>query len=202
LNYFDFFEEHFKTNCNIQIDKACKDVSRTCFLSHDRDVYYRDPNEVKEIELRSNVHPILDFAKQFILESKDGEKHIRLRNISFLLGGYCTAGHIEADKALNCLKESIVERGNLTSKTNAFITIDKSFNSGLEFPISDEDSNKFQSFDYKIMSEETIGINIPKESNDSQVNIVYAKHLFNSIPSVVKDIIEKFSYGDNSTVLL
>ena len=32
--------------------------------------------------------------------------------------------------------------------------------------------------------------------------MVYTKHLFNSIPSLVKDIIDKFSYGDNSTVLL
>lgn len=202
LLYFNHYEDYFKTNYNIQIDKACKDVSRTCFLSYDKEVYFKDPNEVKELELRSKVHPVLNFARQFIIESKDGEKHMRLRNISFLLGGYCSAGHIEANKALNCLKESIVERGNLTSKTNAFITIDKSFSNGLEFPISEEDSNKFQSFDYKNMSEETIGINIPKESKDSQVNMVYAKHLFNSLPNMVKEIIDKFSYGDNSTVLL
>ena len=202
LTYFNYYEDYFNTNYNIQIDKSCKDVSRACFLSYDREVYYKDPNEIREIELISNSHPVLDFARQFILESKDGEKHIRLRNISFLLGGYCSAGQIEANKALNCLKESIVERGNLTSKTIAFITIDKSFTNGLEFPISDEDSNKFQSSDYKNMSEETIGINIPKESNNSQVNMVYAKHLFKSIPSLVKDIIDKFSYGDNSTVLL
>ena len=202
LSYFNYYEEYFKTKYDIQIDKACKDISRTCFLSHDREVYYIDPNEVKEIELTNCVHPILDFARQFILESKDGEKHTRLRNISFLLGGYCSAGLIEANKALDCLKESIVKRGNLTSKTNAFITIDKSFTNGLEFPISEEDSNSFLSVDYKNKCEETIGINIPKEIDDRQVNMVYTKHLFNSIPSLVKDIIDKFSYGDNSTVLL
>lgn len=155
---------------------------------------------MKDIQI--NVHPILDFAKQFILESKDGEIYMKLGNISFLLGRYCSADHIKINQALDCLKESIVESGNLTSKTNARITIDKSFTNGLEFPISDEDSNKFLSLDYKNKSEETIGIRIPKESNDSQVNMVFAKHLFNSLPSLIKDMVDKFSYSDNSTVLL
>lgn len=202
LSYFKYYEDYFKTKYNIQIDISCKDVSRTCFLSHDRDVYYKDPNTLKVVELESLTLQILDFASQFILDSLDGEKHTRLRNISFLLGGYCSAGHVEANKALNCLKESIVRRGNLTSKTNAFITIDKAFTSGLEFPISDDDSNKFLSYDYNNMSRKASGINIPKESKESQVNMVYAKHLFEGLPSMVKEIIDKFSYGDNSTVLL
>lgn len=200
--YFKYYEDYFKTNYDIQIDKSCKNISRTCFLSYDKEIYYKDPNNLSEINLESPRLSILDFANKFILDSKDGEKHTRLRNISFLLGGYCSAGLIEANKALNCLKDSIVERGNLTSKTNAFITIDKSFTNGLEFPISNEDSSKFLSFDYKNMTKKAVEINIPKESKDSQVNMVYSKHLFNSLPNMVKEIIDKFSYGDNSTVLL
>lgn len=40
IEYFIALQEFFKQTFNIQIDTACKDVVRACFLCHDPDVYF------------------------------------------------------------------------------------------------------------------------------------------------------------------
>ncbi|UKM65471.1 AAA family ATPase [Flavobacteriaceae bacterium GSB9] len=42
FNYFEALESYFKLEYDLEIDKACKDVSRACFLSYDPDAIYND----------------------------------------------------------------------------------------------------------------------------------------------------------------
>jgi hypothetical protein len=49
LNYFVAIENYLKTERNIVIDKACKDVARACFLSHDPNAYHQPFYEVDEL---------------------------------------------------------------------------------------------------------------------------------------------------------
>ncbi|MBS1573548.1 MAG: primase C-terminal domain-containing protein, partial [Bacteroidetes bacterium] len=39
LDYFNYFESFFKDKLGLEIDKACKDVARACFLCHDPQAY-------------------------------------------------------------------------------------------------------------------------------------------------------------------
>lgn len=50
IEYYFAFEDYFKTEHNIDIDIACKDVSRACFLCHDEDCFYSELPETIGID--------------------------------------------------------------------------------------------------------------------------------------------------------
>lgn len=44
--YFRAFDSYFKATYKLNIDQACKDVSRACFLCHDPDVYFNPTGSI------------------------------------------------------------------------------------------------------------------------------------------------------------
>lgn len=202
LTNFNYYERYFKRYFNIQIDRNCKDITRACLLCHDKNVYFKDPEKLVPFEITAYDNLILDFARQFILDSKNGEKHYRLRNISYLLGGMCSGGILEANVAIDCLKQSIIERGDLKSEKDAFKTIDKSLTEGMKKPIEEFEYKNFVGNSYETMSKHTVEIEIPTDENESIINIDYPEHFYDNLPKIVNDILAKFRGSDNSSVLL
>lgn len=44
--YFNALENYFSKELQLEVDTACKDVSRACLLCHDKDVYYNENSKV------------------------------------------------------------------------------------------------------------------------------------------------------------
>lgn len=202
LSNFNYYESYFRRYFNIQIDKSCKDITRACLLCHDKNVYFKDPEKLVPFEITVYDNLILDFARQFILDSKNGEKHYRLRNISYYLGGMCSGGFLEVNLAIDCLKQSIIERGDLKSEKDAFKTIDRSLTEGMKKPIEEIEYRNFVGNNYEYMSKHTVSIEIPTDENESIINMNYPETIYDKIPKVASDIINKFSESDNKSVLL
>lgn len=49
-DYYYAFETFFRSEFGLQIDEACKDVSRACFLCHDSNCYFNENSTVFDIE--------------------------------------------------------------------------------------------------------------------------------------------------------
>lgn len=203
LSYFNYYEDFFKNNYNIQIDKACKDVSRTCFLSYDQEVYFKDPSLVTEIKLNEDYATIiLERARNYILESKDGEKHHRLFNISRLIGGYSASNLVDTNVAITHLEQSIDMRGGLNSFKDAQKTIRDGFSKGLLAPLTEEHIFSFQNksnieFDeeFDILSSDEVEIKRQKET-------IYSDFVFDNLPKNLLNIVDKYSDENNRSYML
>jgi len=74
---FDFLEQYYKETYNLAIDKACKDVSRLRFVSHDPELFFNDhaaivsPLEKKSISVKqSNIHESAGIMDAIIASGK------------------------------------------------------------------------------------------------------------------------------------
>ncbi|MCK9281789.1 MAG: DUF3987 domain-containing protein [Melioribacteraceae bacterium] len=197
LKYFEYYQSYFRQYYGIVIDKSCKNISRTCFMSYDKEVYYKDPNEMEEIKLDDETSKfILSKASDYILSAKDGEKHHKLLNISRLLGGYSAGGLISADKAINALETFIIERGNIDNLELAKKTIRDGFTNGIRNPLTKDDL-----FDF----EKRIKIQFTNESNYENTNSFiteYSDFVFDNLPPKINEIIDKYSKFSGRSYLL
>lgn len=137
-NYFIALEEFFKTEFNLQIDKACKDVSRACLINYDATAYLNLeseildndfltkwlPNKIKSNEEDKPIEKvkISDEQKQRIKdrvltdvhskieEVADGEKHNVLLSQSNRLGYYVFYNIIDNQTAYDELLSAISKR--------------------------------------------------------------------------------------------
>ena len=55
LEFFNAFKHFFKNEIGVDIDEACKDVCRACFLCHDENVYLADSPDVLDQEFIFSV---------------------------------------------------------------------------------------------------------------------------------------------------
>lgn len=203
LSYFNYYEDFFKKNYNIQIDKACKDVSRTCFLSYDQEVYFKDPSLVTEIKLNEDYATIiLERARNYILESKDGEKHHRLFNISRLIGGYSASNLVDTNVAITHLEQSIDMRGGLNSFKDAQKTIRDGFSKGLLAPLTVEHIFSFQNKSNKEFDEEFDILSTDEVEIKRQKETIYSDFVFDNLPKNLLNIVDKYSDENNRSYML
>ncbi|MDQ3190658.1 MAG: DUF3987 domain-containing protein [Bacteroidota bacterium] len=146
LQYFIAFEECFKQEMGIEIDPACKDVARACFLPHDPACYFNEEAEIldssfiakyrperknkekknilQSLEIRNNI---LERAVKMINQAQDGQKHNELLKASRLLGGYIASGATDEREAISVLERAIQNRD-----IDCFKTAQKTILSGIE----------------------------------------------------------------------
>lgn len=55
--FFDQLSDYFREVYGVEIDKACKDVNRLCFLPHDPEAYFNPKSEVMPL-LEEHAHPL------------------------------------------------------------------------------------------------------------------------------------------------
>ncbi len=147
-------ERYFKENYDIEIDPACKDISRLTFLSHDPDAYINnDPSyfniaawekEPPKIEVPEIVHTengtgkktyaykVLESACLKIRESTPGKMHRTRLTMSRLVGGYLH--YIDEAEALRAL-ELAVEESRTVNFENAMKTVRAGIEHGKRSPI-------------------------------------------------------------------
>lgn len=112
--YYSGFEEKYK-----EIDSSGKDISRACFFSYDPDIYIN----VKATEWTTKKTEQVSFSKltkqvkndygvanrilNIIRNANDGEKHVKIRNASVLMGGYIEAEMISYEEAMRLLEQEV-----------------------------------------------------------------------------------------------
>ena len=160
LLFFHALENYFKKELDIEIDTACKDISRASFLSYDINPFWNIDSvtlkkgfikkylpiehksrnntliEIEDIKITgANYSGLIKSAVDKFLNAKDGEKHKVLRNSGTHLGYHINAGLLDFTKCFNALKEAIkLRKDELVSPKNALITLEKSLRYGIENP--------------------------------------------------------------------
>lgn len=126
---FKHFESFFKRH-GYEIDKACKDVRRLCFVSHDPDIYINydaDTAIVESIPLthksiasndnhQSDNH--LDRVLNILKQASPGNRHDARLRAGRLAGGYIATGFLNEAQTLAALlrmSDSIADNGVTTT---------------------------------------------------------------------------------------
>jgi hypothetical protein len=158
-NYKDWYEcltSMLNNDYNLIADSACKDISRASFICHDPDVYFNDecleldesylekymvasiqvPEVIQSIP-RVNYSDLISIGEKMIESSVNGEKHIKLRNASYLLGGFISGGLVEEEEVIERLRIAISKKENVDSLQDAFRTIDNCISNGKKKPLSE-----------------------------------------------------------------
>lgn len=129
-------------------DTAPKNCILPMFLSYDPDILVREAPDLfnKKVKIIQSV-PI----KQYVLHEKFetiqkiiekridrivGNGHPQLRAASYLLGGYCSAGYIDYNTALDMIEYMIDSNAYLSQKSKVYKTTAKQMiNKGMEEPV-------------------------------------------------------------------
>ncbi|MEI6048842.1 MAG: BT4734/BF3469 family protein [Bacteroidota bacterium] len=108
LQYFTALETFFKVQFSLPIDKACKDVSRACFLCHDPDVFFSDTPDILDSEFISKGEKTIpidetltyDDAKKWT-ETKESFINGNRNQFIFTLADCCNRYQIPEQEALS-----------------------------------------------------------------------------------------------------
>jgi hypothetical protein len=65
LEYFTALQAFFKDQFALPVDKNCKDISRACFLCHDKDVFYSDTPDILDHEFIIDDSRTYEAAKKW-----------------------------------------------------------------------------------------------------------------------------------------
>ncbi len=161
LRYFKALQKHF-SDLKIEIDKACKDISRGCFLSYDASAYYNIESNTLDFDFVEKYFPIknteiqnqgliieseqieadnevgkkaLANAVKKFLECKNGEKHNVLLNQATHLGYFINAKLLDYTSSYNALFNAVQQRKDeIENVNNAVKTIENGLIYGLENP--------------------------------------------------------------------
>lgn len=128
--FYSTVENYFKEVYNIQIDPACKDISRLTFMSHDPNAYlninaeYFDHSELDISQPEPKVYTtdtnpakqkygqkVLDSACNKIRASQPGYQHHTRVEQATLVGGFIPTGYIDRDHALSELENAVSDSG-------------------------------------------------------------------------------------------
>lgn len=161
LRYFEGLRHYFQS-LGIEIDKACKDVSRGCFLSYDPTAFYNKESitlndewlknyfliEDKKIEKSTkktegaktkSVHSneVIRKAVKRFMDAKVGERHSTLLKQANHLGYYINAKIFTYDECYKALENAILTKKESEDDidiVNAKVTIKKGLLYGIENP--------------------------------------------------------------------
>jgi hypothetical protein len=136
---FDFLEDYYITNYGLQIDKACKDISRPRFVTFDPDGILNASAVRLDLDREREFDPerIFSIADNMIRNAIDGERHNKLLKASRLMGGYIAGGLIDEFDTIQRLKNVWVER-DFDQNYNFEATIKDGIAYGKNAPITPE----------------------------------------------------------------
>ena len=127
---FDYLEQYYLKNYGLQIDKACKDISRPRFVTYDPDGILNENAERLSIETESIFDPerIIGIAENMIRQSVDGERHHKLLKASRLMGGYIGSGLLDEITVVDRLCSVYMEH-----KPDASYKFENTIRDGIEY---------------------------------------------------------------------
>lgn len=137
LESFLFLEKYYLENYGLQIDKACKDISRPRFVTFDPDAILNDSAVRLNLEQENKFDPerIISIAENMIRNANQGERHNKLLKASRLMGGYIAGGLLDELEVENRLKNTWIER-DFDQSYNYEKTILDGINDGKSSPIT------------------------------------------------------------------
>lgn len=91
----------------LNIDEACKDISRACFESYDPEIYIND----SVVEFEPKQIDVMAGLRGMIFKSEEGGLHKVRVNAGNYAGGLIEAGLISYEDALEELKRCVIENG-------------------------------------------------------------------------------------------
>jgi len=134
------------------VDETSINLSRVCYISYDPDIYINllaidftgyipdakvvSDRQYAEVEIKDVPKDFDRIARavKMIREASDGEKHAKLRDASYLLGGCVAMGSISEMEAISILEAEISKR-NIDSFPAAQKTIRNCLNEGKAKPL-------------------------------------------------------------------
>lgn len=143
LESFLFLEKYYLENYGLQIDKACKDISRPRFVTFDPNSIQNDSAVRLDIQKENEFDPerIISIAENMIRNATQGERHNKLLKASRLMGGYISGGLLDENEIENRLKNTWIER-DFDKAYNFEKTIIDGINDGKASPITLEQFTK------------------------------------------------------------
>lgn len=155
-------QKYYMETYGIEVDKACKDLSRPRYISYDPHLFfnptakeYTDVEESKQIKIQE-VKPkkvsspakrvlgyshIIKSAVEMVLSAPDGDKHRVLLSAANLVGGYVAGGVLDEIECEGALVDAISQR-NPRDLDGAIRTIIDGINNGKLRPLYIEDTKK------------------------------------------------------------
>lgn len=151
---------------DLQIDNACKNVDRLCFLPHDEQIFVNEDSEVfclaepltepepAPVKVQpetiitdydkkdKHVKRLFDKVASTIHNAADGEKLDALLKMAELMGGYVQGGFLSTDEAINFLKTLIENKPNVKSLKVAYKAIEDALEHGKLRPITIEQKDE------------------------------------------------------------
>jgi hypothetical protein len=147
--HFKAIQKAFRAR-GITLDSAPANVSALRGYSYDPEAYFRHDAKVFTGILKDEPRPatitrkagikrtdsnIENILRDMIRNSVDGEKHIKLRNASFLAGGYVAGGQLDEQQAIDLLTDEIQAKPNVKDLQAAIKTINSGIKNGMLKPI-------------------------------------------------------------------
>jgi hypothetical protein len=158
LEYFKALEYFFKIQLDIEIDPACKDITRGCYLSYDEDPYYNEQSEtlkksfvkkyfpieknkkikkgIKKIE-SIDAKKVLENAVKKFMKLPKGKKYHALYKLAVHLGYYINSKVLTYDECYYAMSNAIdkrFEKEELTDKNVAYGQLKRGLLYGIENP--------------------------------------------------------------------
>jgi putative DNA primase/helicase len=160
LRFYYAAERYFRETYDLNIDPACKDLARLCYVSDDPDLYLNPNTSAFNIDVwtptaiprsETRIQPVipssqveewqriygrkvLESACQKIRQASLGEMHITRRDNARLVGGYVASAFIKESEALEALEQAVKD-SNTTSPAEAMKTIQEGLRHGMQSPI-------------------------------------------------------------------
>lgn len=182
-------EELFQT-LEFKIDASCKDISRKCFLAHDKDAYFNPDAEIHELDpfpeqkpkaapTRKPFKPTgnedshLQQCINIISNAESGTRHeARLRG-GTLLGFAVASGKLDINKKEEYLAALIGASNNISDE---MCTSDKEIDTikkGFEYGLNNYSEEAGDEFEYNPKKSLLHNIkNLPKNPKDSDVKFI------------------------------
>jgi hypothetical protein len=118
---FDYLSEYYLQNYKLEIDQACKDISRPRFVTYDPDGVLNQSAERLSFDREREFDPerIIGIAENMLRNSNDGERHNQLLKAARLMGGYIGSGLLDESTVEQRLNSCWMERGADEKYTHA-----------------------------------------------------------------------------------
>ena len=117
----------------LDLDEACKDISRACFESYDPEIYVND----SPIEFTPEQIDVMAGLRGMIFKSEEGNLHQTRVNAGNYCGGLIEAGLITREEGLAELKRCVLENGT-ENPSAAFKDLEDGIDKGMTRPLPEK----------------------------------------------------------------
>jgi hypothetical protein len=146
--FFNGLQDYYRINFNIEIDKACKDISRGAFLSFDPNVFV-NPNSV-EYGISNILRLKMEKAEAFLSKSQQFKVGNR-NNYVFEFANLCNAQKIDLLYVIEYSKERFIQEDFLFDEIESIIN--SAFSNNYSTTISKQYNNENKVSNWEVAEE-------------------------------------------------